>query len=71
MVDKKLDMDEKMAALPYRLPGRELHLGRGQERTGLQLRGLPGVRTCRFVCPLDAIEWSYPRGGFGVAYMWG
>jgi ferredoxin like protein len=27
--------------------------------------------TCRFVCPLDAIEWSYPRGGFGVAYMWG
>ena len=26
---------------------------------------------CRFVCPLDAIEWSYPRGGFGVAYKWG
>jgi ferredoxin like protein len=27
--------------------------------------------TCRFVCPLEAIEWSYPRGGFGVAYRWG
>lgn len=27
--------------------------------------------TCRFICPLDAIEWSYPRGGFGVSYRWG
>jgi ferredoxin like protein len=27
--------------------------------------------TCRFICPLDAIEWSYPRGGYGVAYLWG
>jgi ferredoxin like protein len=27
--------------------------------------------TCRFICPLDAISWSYPRGGFGVAYRWG
>jgi ferredoxin like protein len=27
--------------------------------------------TCRFVCPLDAIDWSYPRGGCGVRYLWG
>ena len=27
--------------------------------------------TCRFICPLDAIDWSYPRGGFGVRYLWG
>ncbi len=27
--------------------------------------------TCRFICPMDAITWSYPRGGFGVAYKWG
>lgn len=27
--------------------------------------------TCRFVCPLDAISWAYPRGGFGVCYKWG
>jgi ferredoxin like protein len=27
--------------------------------------------TCRFICPLDAIAWSYPRGGFGVRYLWG
>ncbi len=26
--------------------------------------------TCRFICPLDAIDWSYPRGGFGVRYLW-
>lgn len=27
--------------------------------------------TCRFICPLDAIEWSYPRGEFGVRFRWG
>ena len=27
--------------------------------------------TCRFICSLDAIDWSYPRGGFGVRYLWG
>ena len=27
--------------------------------------------TCRLICPEDAIDWSYPRGGFGVAFKWG
>ena len=27
--------------------------------------------TCKFICSLDAIVWSYPRGGFGVSYSWG
>jgi len=27
--------------------------------------------TCRVICPLGAIEWSFPRGGFGVWYKYG
>jgi len=27
--------------------------------------------TCRIACPLKAIKWSYPRGGFGVCYRFG
>ena len=27
--------------------------------------------TCRFICDREAITWSFPRGGFGVAYRWG
>ena len=28
--------------------------------------------TCRVVCaPSDDIEWSYPRGGFGVLFKFG
>ena len=27
--------------------------------------------TCRFVCPHNAIEWRFPRGGFGVYYQFG
>ena len=25
--------------------------------------------SCKFMC--EAIDWSYPRGGFGVSYSWG
>lgn len=27
--------------------------------------------TCRIICPAANIEWTYPRGGFGVAYRFG
>jgi ferredoxin like protein len=27
--------------------------------------------TCLLVCPLDAVEWRYPDGGFGVQYRYG
>lgn len=28
--------------------------------------------TCRVVCPQSgAIEWNYPRGGFGIIYRYG
>lgn len=27
--------------------------------------------TCRLMCPHGNIDWSYPRGGFGIAYKFG
>lgn len=27
--------------------------------------------TCRAICPLGAITWRYPRGGYGVRYRRG
>lgn len=27
--------------------------------------------TCRLVCPLGAVRWGYPRGGYGVSYRVG
>jgi ferredoxin like protein len=27
--------------------------------------------TCRVVCPNNAIEWTYPRSGYGVQYRFG
>jgi len=26
---------------------------------------------CRIACPKDAIEWNYPRGGYGVCFRYG
>ena len=27
--------------------------------------------TCHIVCPHQALDWSYPRGGFGIFYRYG
>ena len=27
--------------------------------------------SCRIVCPLGAVQWDFPRGGFGVCYRYG
>lgn len=26
---------------------------------------------CRAVCPQGAVTWRFPRGGYGVRYLWG
>lgn len=26
---------------------------------------------CRVICPKGAIDWKYPRGGFGVCFRYG
>lgn len=25
---------------------------------------------CRYICPVDAIDWSYPEGGTGKIHAW-
>ncbi|MBS3795278.1 MAG: 4Fe-4S dicluster domain-containing protein [Candidatus Thorarchaeota archaeon] len=27
--------------------------------------------TCKIICPYDVVDWSYPRGGFGVVFRHG
>jgi len=27
--------------------------------------------TCKIACPSEALEWEYPRGGFGIVYRSG
>lgn len=27
--------------------------------------------SCRVVCPHEALQWRYPRGGYGVRFRWG
>ncbi|MFQ6070287.1 MAG: ferredoxin family protein [Candidatus Aminicenantales bacterium] len=27
--------------------------------------------TCRIICSHDALEWTYPRPGFGICYEYG
>lgn len=27
--------------------------------------------SCRIVCPLEAVRWNHPRGGFGVQFRYG
>lgn len=27
--------------------------------------------TCKAACPSEALQWEYPRGGFGIIYRYG
>lgn len=37
----------------------------------LELDGCLECGTCRIACVKNALDWSYPRGGFGVQYKYG
>jgi ferredoxin like protein len=37
----------------------------------LNYEGCLECGTCRLACPEDALDWRYPRGGFGVQYRFG
>lgn len=39
--------------------------------TVLSWEGCVECGACRVVCPFDNISWEYPRGGFGVNYIYG
>jgi ferredoxin like protein len=44
------------------------------EATGellIEYKGCLECGSCRVACPLGALAWSYPRGGFGVQYRYG
>jgi ferredoxin like protein len=43
-----------------------------EEEIGFDYAGCLECGTCRIICPKPgAIDWSYPRGTFGVAYRYG
>jgi ferredoxin like protein len=42
----------------------EMEGGKAVWKFGMQLCGECG--TCRYVCPVDAIDWSYPEAGTGI-----
>ncbi len=38
----------------------------------LSYEGCLECGTCRVVCyEFDNVEWTYPRGGYGICYSWG
>ena len=42
-----------------------------QKEIILDLDGCLECGTCRIACVRNAINWSYPRGGFGVQFRFG
>ena len=46
----------------------EMEGGKAVWKYGMKLCGECG--TCRYVCPVDAIDWSYPEAGTGIRLKW-
>jgi len=42
-----------------------------EEKITFSYEGCLECGSCRIVCDKDAIEWSYPRSGFGICYEFG
>lgn len=42
--------------------------GKAEWAFGMQYCGECGL--CRYICPVDAIDWSYPQGGTGKIHAW-
>ncbi|MCX5998444.1 MAG: hypothetical protein NTU41_02335 [Chloroflexi bacterium] len=40
-------------------------------KVGFAYEGCLECGSCRIVCDKSAIEWSYPRGGFGISFEFG
>ena len=40
-------------------------------RTGFSYEGCLECGSCRISCDEEAVEWSYPRAGFGISYEFG
>jgi ferredoxin like protein len=43
----------------------------GDGKLNFSWQGCLECGACRIICDHDAIDWSYPRGGFGVCLRYG
>jgi len=67
---RAIDSDELKSLVRLCPAGCYTKVERG--RVELSLDGCMECGTCRIVCQATGeIEWSYPRGGFGVAFKFG
>ena len=42
-----------------------------EDKMSFSYEGCLECGSCRISCDLEAIEWSYPRAGFGISYEYG
>lgn len=52
-------------------PGSLYEIAEGGGEVRVEWSGCLECGTCLVCCPRGAIDWSYPRGGFGVSYRHG
>ena len=52
-------------------PGHLYSINKETGDVSVEFEGCLECGTCRIVCRYGALEWAYPRGGFGVQYRFG
>ncbi len=43
----------------------------GEDHITFSYEGCLECGSCRIVCDKDAVEWTLPRAGFGICYLFG
>jgi len=55
----------------YVCPGRLYSINQETGEMALEFGGYLECGTCLIACIDGALDWNYPRGGFGVQYRFG
>jgi ferredoxin like protein len=55
-------------ACTYSCPARCYTYSEGRERVDFAYEACLECGTCLLVCERDALDWHYPRGGYGVRF---
>lgn len=67
-VDKDICRKCSHRACTFSCPARCYQWNEGRETLDFAYEGCLECGTCLMVCDLGAIEWDYPKGGFGVRF---
>nr|WP_197970097.1 4Fe-4S dicluster domain-containing protein [Paenibacillus sp. URB8-2] len=69
--NERLCMDCSTKSCTFICPSDVYEWNDEQKRPTISFENCLECGTCRIACPSENIDWTYMRGGYGIAYRYG